>query len=93
MISGLMKAFPNEPLDEIFFLPQMYPNVNTERESVSDKEASGANKVISVKHPEAHQLACTVNEKDGWVEIKQGKCITTLVISPGPVNIKYSTQN
>lgn len=74
-------------------MPSVYPIVNTNDISVSVKKPPGEHQPIQIKHPNAHQLACTVNEDDGLVEIKQGKCITTLVISPGPVGIKYSTNN
>lgn len=93
VISGLIKAFPDESLESIFFLPAMYPNVNTHNNSVSVKKPPDSHRLIPVKHPEAHQLACTVDEDDGLVEIKQGKYITTLVIPPGPVSIKYRTNN
>ena len=93
VISGLIKAFPDEPLESLFFLPSVYPNVNTNSDNVSIKKPPGESHPIPVKHPDAHQLACTVNEDDGLVEIKQGKFITTLVIPPGPVSIKYSTNN
>lgn len=93
VISGLIKAFPEEPLETLFFLPTLYPNVNTYDNFISIKKPSGVHQPIPIKHPNAHQLACTVNEDDGLVEIKQGKCITTLVIPPGPIGIKYSTNN
>lgn len=93
VISGLIKAFPEEPLETLFFLPSVYPNVNTSDNSVSVEKLPDNHHPIPVKHPNAHQLACTVNEDDGLVEIKQGKCITTLVITPGPIGIKYSTNN
>lgn len=93
VISGLIKAFPEEPLETLFFLPTLYPNVNTDDNFVSIKKPSDVHQPIPIKHPNAHQLACTVNEDDGLVEIKQGKCITTLVVPPGPIGIKYSTNN
>ena len=93
VISGLIKAFPEESLKTLFFLPTMYPNVNANDISVSVKKSIKEHQSIQIKHPNAHQLACTVNEEDGLVEIKQGNCITTLVIPPGPVGIKYSTNN
>lgn len=93
VISGLIKAFPDESLESLFFLPTVYPNVNTRNGFVSVGKSSGSHRLITVKHPEAHQLACTVDEDDGLVEIKQGKYITTLVIPPGPVSIKYRTNN
>lgn len=93
VISGLIKAFPEEPLESLFFLPDVYPNVNTNQKNVSYEKSQGTHLPIQVKHPNAHQLACTVNEDNGLVEIKQGKNITTLVIPPGPVSIKYRTTN
>lgn len=93
VISGLIKAFPEESLDSLFFLPTVYPNVNIIPDDVSSEKSLGKHQFIPIKHPNAHQLACTVNEDDGLVEIKQGKNITTLVIPPGPVGIKYSTNN
>lgn len=93
VISGLIKAFPDESLESLFFLPTMYPNVNSSANDVAVKKPTGTHQPIPVKHPDAHQLACTVNEDDGLVEIKQGKYITTLVIPPGSVSIKYSTNN
>lgn len=93
VISGLIKAFPDESLEPLFFLPTVYPNVNTYGSSVSVEKSPDSRRLIPVKHPDAHQLACTVDEDDGLVEIKQGKYITTLVIPPGPISIKYRTNN
>ena len=93
VISGLIKAFPDESLETLFFLHKAYPNVNTNNNNVSFKKPQGNHQLLPIKHPDAHQLACTVDEDDGLVEIKQGKCVTTLVITPGPVGIKYSTNN
>lgn len=93
VISGLIKAFPDEPLESLFFLPSMYPNVNTDNDIVSSEKPQDEHQPIPIKHPNAHQLACTVNEDDGLVEIKQGKYVTTLLISPGPVGVKYSKNN
>ena len=93
VISGLIKAFPDEPLESLFFLPSMYPNVNTNGKTVSLEKPQDEHQSIPIKHPNAHQLACTVNEDDGLVEIKQGKYVTTLLISPGPVGVKYSTNS
>lgn len=93
VISGLIKAFPDEPLESLFFLPSMYLNVNTNSKTVSLEKPQDEHQSIPIKHPNAHQLACTVNEDDGLVEIKQGKYVTTLLISPGPVGVKYSTNS
>jgi len=93
VISGLIKAFPEESLESLFFLPTAYPNVNTNIKCVSEKKSLDNHQPIFVKHPDAHQLACIVNEEDGLIEIKQGNYITTLVVPPGSVSIKYSTNN
>ena len=42
-----------------------------------------------IKHPKAHQLACTIDEQAGRIEIQQGKNITVLKIQPGPVDVIY----
>ena len=68
----------------------MYPNVNANKDCVSVEKPPDIHQPIHVKHPDAHQLACTVNEDDGLVEIKQGKYVTTLAVPPGPISIKYS---
>lgn len=62
VISGLIKAFPEESLETLFFLLSVYPNVNTNDNSVSVKKPPGEHQSIPIKHPNAHQLACTVNE-------------------------------
>jgi len=45
--------------------------------------------VRKIKHPDAHQLACTVNEQEGCIEIVQGKNITLLKTPPGPIEVTY----
>ena len=47
------------------------------------------NFVRRIKHPDAHQLACTVDEKTGKIEIKQGENVTVLKAPPGPVKVWY----
>ena len=42
-----------------------------------------------IKHPDAHQIACTIDEQTGQIEIRQGKNITILKPPPGPVKILY----
>ena len=92
---GYKRAYQGIPksLWKHYFLPTMYPNVNTDKDSVSIEKPPDIHQPIPAKHPDAHQLACTVNEDDGLVEIKQGKYVTTLAIPPGPISIKYSTNN
>ena len=89
VISGLIKAFPDEPLETLFFLPSVYPNVNDYKDYVSVEKPSNIHQPIPVKHPDAHQLACTVKEDDGLDEIKQVKYVTTLDVPPGAISIKY----
>lgn len=89
-ISGPTKAFPDESLEASLFLPTAYLSINTIDNSISIKKPSSEHQPIQIKHPNAHQLACIVNEDDGLLEIKQGRCITTLIIPPGSVGIKYS---
>ena len=36
------------------------------------------NPIRHIKHPKAHQLACTIDEKNGRIEIHQGENITIL---------------
>lgn len=93
VINGLIKAFPEEPLENLFFLLAVYPIINANKDIVPVKKSTDIHQPIPAKHPDAHQLACTVNEDDGLVEIKQGKFITTLTVPPGPIIIKYSTNN
>lgn len=89
VFDGLIKAFPDEPLRKLFFLPDVYPNVNINEEVVPFKAQMSGGDVIAVKHPEASQTACTLNEKEGIIEIMEHKRITRLEIPPGPVKIKY----
>lgn len=93
IIGGLIKAFPDETVESLFFLQNMYPNVNINSSCVTYKKFSSTQGFTPVRHPKAHQLACRVNEDDGLVEIKQGKCVTTLVLPPGPIDIEFSIDN
>ena len=90
IIDGLIKAFPSEPMDELFFLTSMYPIVNTYNCSSAKKELVGELNTRRIKHPKAHQLACTIDETDGRIDIRQGKCLTTLKIPPGKVDVSFS---
>ena len=87
------QGFPRRTSGNSLFLPNMYPNVNANKDCVSVEKPPDIHQPIHVKHPDAHQLACTVNDDDGLVEIKQGKYVTTLAVPPGPISIKYSTKN
>lgn len=56
VISGLIKAFPDESLETLFFLHKTYPNVNTDNDYVSIKKSQGNHQLLPIKHPDAHQL-------------------------------------
>lgn len=97
LIGGLLKAFPKESVETLFILPIVEPNVNTTGESNSIKELTGkpppgdaSKKMKPVKHPSAHRLACSIDETTGTVEIVDGKCITTLIILPGPIEVRHT---
>lgn len=90
VIAGLLKAFPEETVDSLFFLPKTYPNVNTNSKHETFKIQERLYQTVPVKHPEAHQLACTVNAHEGVVSIKQGDFMTTLHIPPGSVDVEFS---
>ena len=89
VISGLMRAFPDEPMESLFFLPELYPNVNINEKCVSLEKPPDNPDSVAIKHPDAHQLACTINRENGIVEIKQGKLTTTLEVARGPINVTY----
>jgi len=89
VISGLMRAFPDEPMESLFFLPKLYPIVNIKERYVSSEKPPDNPDSVAIKHPDAHQLACTINRENGIVEIKQGKRTTTLEVARGPINVTY----
>lgn len=93
VISGLMRAFPDEPMESLFFLPDVYPNVNIKEKCVSYEKPPNDPASVAIKHPDAHQLACTINADNGVVEIRQGKLTTTLEIPRGPINVTYYNTN
>ena len=84
VISGLKRAFPDEPLESFFYFPVLYPNVNAKHDIVPDKGP------VQIRHPDAHQLACTVDEQRGQIEIIEGKNRTILIVPPGHINVQYS---
>ena len=89
VISGLIRAFPDEPMESLFFLPDVYPIVNIKEKCVSLEKPPDNPDPVAIKHPDAHQLACTINTENGIVEIKQGKLTTTLEVARGPINVTY----
>lgn len=90
VIDGLIKAFPNEPVEALFFFEAVSPIVNVSICSKAKKEQSGDINTRRIKHPKAHQLACTIDETDGRIDIRQGKFLTTLTIPPGKVDVSFS---
>ncbi len=46
-----------------------------------------------IKHPDAHQIACTIDEQTGLIEIRQGKNITVLKTRPGPIKVLYDKKS
>jgi transcriptional regulator with XRE-family HTH domain len=106
IISGLIRAFPEENLETLFILPEKYPNGNMHKDIISyrghnmlsiRKEALKQNaekKIMKpVKHPNAHQLACKIDEKKGIIEIVVGKNVTTLFVPIGPIKIRHTTKH
>ena len=93
VITGLMRAFPDEPMESLFFLPSVYPFVNIKEFFVSLEKPPDDLGAIAIKHPNAHQLACTINTENGIIKIKQGKLITTLKVSRGPIDVTYYSAN
>jgi len=106
IISGLIRAFPEENLEALFILPEKYPNGNIYEANISfevhnvlsvEKIARNQNsekKIMKpVKHPDAHQLACGIDEEKGIIEIVAGKNVTTLFVPIGPIKIRHTTKH
>ena len=104
LINGLLQAFPDENMETLFFLPCLYPNGNT-GQIISAKKVNNKNpplqnvsvdmlgqRMVPVKHPKARQLACTMSEAEGRIEIADGCNITTLIFSPGPIEVRHTTK-
>lgn len=64
VISGLMRAFPDEPMESLFFLPEVYLNVNIKEKCVSYEKPPDGPASVAIKHPDAHQLACTISHSE-----------------------------
>lgn len=103
LIAGLLKAFPDETLETLFILPTVEPNVNTIENNVTHKKtisrsrghpltkpSPAKSRMNPVKHPSAHRLACSIDETTGTVEIVDGKCITTLLVPVGPIEVRHT---
>lgn len=105
IISGLLKAFPMESLETLFILPAQYPNVNINEGGVTykvtpvnstaqppPKECVSSIVMKPVRHPSAHHIACRINEETGLVEIVDGRNVTTLIVPPGPIEVRHTTK-
>ena len=105
LISGLLQAFSDEKLETLFILPQVEPKSNTIKECETFKreevpcslthqasQRSAIGKLKPVRHPNAHQLACSINEEAGIIQILDGRNVTTLMIPVGPIEVRHSTK-
>ena len=105
LISGLLQAFPGESLESLFILPTMEPIVNINEIISAYKVRSvklhdeqlpasnaGKRKMKPVRHPNAHQIACSIDEAAGTVEIVDGKNITMLIVPIGPIEVRHTTK-
>jgi transcriptional regulator with XRE-family HTH domain len=99
LIGGLLKAFPEESVEALFILPEVEPNVNTDGIIVSFRERTGKpplgegkRAMKPVKHPNAHHLACSIDEATGTVEIVKGRLVTTLLVPPGHIEVRHTTK-
>lgn len=92
---GLLRAFPGEDIHALFILPKVSPIVNDINNIQSIGKHSGVPPpkiMMPIKHPEAHQLACSIDEESGMVEIMCGRCVTTLLVPPGPIKVRHTTR-
>lgn len=87
VINGLLRAFPEERLDQLFFLPSLSPNVNICENSVAYK-----NTWQIAKHPKGTGISCRYNEAAGLVEIEKGNAKTELHVPPGPIRPEYKSK-
>jgi len=104
LIGGLLQAFPDETMDTLFFLPSLYPldTTNSDVYAYGVKRGKPTNlqcainalssKTVPVKHPKARQLACTMNEAEGRIEIADGSNITTIIFAPSPIEVRHTTK-
>ncbi len=91
VISGLIKAFPDETIESLFFLPRMYPFVTISDQIVSMEKPPDQQDATCIKHPDASQLACTINGQTGCLTIKQGDNYTYVNYPPGPVSVDFAS--
>jgi len=106
IISGLLKTFPGETLETLFIFPTAEPNVNTNDLNATykvfdtlptgkspHKQGTVKKTMKPVKHPNAHHLACCIDEKTGAIEIVDGKNVTTLLVPVGPIEIRHTIKH
>ena len=99
LIAGLIRAFPEESVETLFFLPHVPPDGNSgaqnghyERHSLAPSEYAAAVDMKPVRHPNSHQLACSMNEEAGMIEITRGRNITVLIVAPGSIEVRHTTK-
>lgn len=105
LISGLIQAFSDEKLEALFILPRVEPKSNTICKNEPYKrnlapyssphqasQCNAAGKLKPVRHPNAHQLACSINEETGIIQILNGRNVTTLIVPVGPIEVRHSTK-
>ena len=99
LITGLIQAFPEVGLDALFFLPQTFPDGNKNASIGVNGECALAPSAYTalvdmkpVRHPNARQLACSMNEAAGVIEITNGRNITVLMVSPGAIEVRHTTK-
>ena len=103
LISGLLQAFPGESLESLFILAAVEPIVNIDEDKVAYKAYSTKpnddpsltpnlrkRMMKPVRHPNAHQIACSIDEVTGTVEIVDGKNITMLFVPVGPIEVRHT---
>ena len=89
IITGLKRAFPDVPLESLFYFPSVSPNVNTNKTDIPQEKQSDTCDV-PIKHPNVPQLACTLNKVKGVIRILRGKYLTTIRFPPGKVSVEHS---
>lgn len=90
IVEGLKRAFPEVSLESLFSFPFAYPIVNSDERSISVKEQQDDHGYKPIKHPNASQLACTLNEERGLIKIRNGHNLTILKFPPGHVAVKHT---
>lgn len=84
VISGLLRAFPEESMESLFIFPSVSPNVNT------ISVYAPIRMLTEVRHPKGSGIDCCIDKETGLVEIVKGKCVTSLHVPPGEIEVEYS---